>query len=208
MSPETTTQRLWNEWRSQAGYLPPSAPEPLLAKLKRGNDQERYQAAVYAALIKDPRTVRALIEALRDSQFEVVSAVVVGLGVFGGTQAVGPLEDLFHRSSRVELRRNILYSLANIGSPAIPTLIQLLREGHRDVWDHMAFALGEVGKPMVGPLIKAMNSFNFEQNLCAHLALGEIGRSAAPVIAAALHDPRLPEETRKWLSQALERISG
>lgn len=212
MSQQTMARRAWEELRRRLGYLPARAPDHLFQQLKQGNYEERVQAAMYLAAIADPRATGPLIDAVMNStDMSVVQFAVLGLGIMHRNEAIPQLAVAFECSLDRDLCGQIAYALAEIGPPAIPTLIRLFSDDSpagTTVRDYLVDALTEVGEPAVKPLIQAMRSYRSEAHcLAATAILVNIGAPALPAIETALREWQ-PEHIRTCLQGAAGAIKA
>jgi len=105
-------------------------------------------------------------------------------------------------------------ALGGAGAPAVPALIEALRDPSRAVREGAAHALGDIGAraaPAVEALIVAFEDPDDFVRWKAARALGRIGpaaRAAVPILRPAATDPRETEVVRATAIRALEQISG
>jgi HEAT repeat protein len=167
-----------------------------------------------------PAGLPHLIEALATRKALCRYVVVQALGRMGPA-AKGAVPALIAEAKRLEDEPNVKLdvsaeaagALAKIGSPAVPALIELLKQGDISQRQGAAWALGEMGsqaKDAVPLLIKALTSSKdmyYQQAMIN--ALGKIGppaRAAIPALTSALNDPDV--QTRAMAKSALEHIQG
>ncbi|MDZ8188886.1 MAG: HEAT repeat domain-containing protein [Nostoc sp. ChiSLP02] len=101
-------------------------------------------------------------------------------------------------------------TLVNIGSPAVPSLIEALKNQDRNLRWHAASVLGDLGAeaaPAVPALSAALQDEDAQVRLYATLALGNIGTAAKPAVPslmAALQDKE--QYVRIYVPSALRKI--
>ncbi|MGH7140348.1 MAG: HEAT repeat domain-containing protein [Pirellulales bacterium] len=94
------------------------------------------------------------------------------------------------------VRETAADALARIGDPAVPALIDTLRDPDQSIRAHAALALARMGpkaSPAVPELILALDDPDREVRQAAARALGQIGpdaEEAVPALIKALKDPR------------------
>jgi HEAT repeat protein len=149
--------------------------------------------------------VPALVEALRDVRIR--DEVLKALGNIGSeTPEAAPA---YLESLRIEgLRMLAAEKLERIGRPAVPTLIDALKDEDPDIRETAARILGNLGPQAdqaVPALTAALKDPDRGVSVQAAIALGKIGpraKAAVPALFEALQDPRVHEASMK----ALERI--
>jgi HEAT repeat protein len=97
-------------------------------------------------------------------------------------------------------RMRAAQALAQIGVPAIPALLQAMRE--QESWFAAAEALTTIGQPAIQPLIDLIRDQPFG-NFAFH-ALTNMGEIAVPAFVAALSDT--DAEVRMWAATAFESV--
>lgn len=99
------------------------------------------------------------------------------LGEFGGDRAVELLLDTVDDDD-IFVKNIALGALIKIGEPAIPFVIEALKDEKKD-WTGLRKVLGESGEPAVKPLIEAIRNEDdvMTQGMIAH-AFGDIGEPA------------------------------
>ncbi|MEH1904101.1 MAG: HEAT repeat domain-containing protein [Nostoc sp.] len=101
-------------------------------------------------------------------------------------------------------------ALVNIGSPAVPSLIEALKNQDSNLRWHAASVLGDLGAeaaPAVSALSTALQDEDGQVRLYATLALGNIGtaaKAAVPSLMAALQDKE--QFVRIYVPSALRKI--
>lgn len=120
----------------------------------------------------------------------------------------GLLKALRGRDPVVQARAALL--LGSIGKPAVPVLIEALKDDDRDVRTSAAGALISIGpdaKSAVSTLVRALKDEDHFVRWNAAAALGEIGdKSAAYALAELLEDEEA--EVRKTALSALRKMIG
>lgn len=98
--------------------------------------------------------------------------------------------------------------LGSIGRPAVPVLIEALKDGDRDVRTAAAAALISIGPEArfaVGTLVRALRDEDYFVRWNSVVALGEIGdKEAVPALMETLTDENI--DVRKAAADALEKI--
>jgi HEAT repeat protein len=168
------------------------AVPPLIQALGDGNEYVRVAACEALVKIGDGQAVPALsvwahagervaqaaLQQMGQAPLPLPEAVaqVVAQGSWGVLVRALPHEAV--RAAVVEL-----------GTPAVPPLIQALGDGDIDVRRAACRALGEIGRPAVLPLIQALGDRDIYVRAAACWALGAIGdRQAVPPLIQALGD--------------------
>jgi HEAT repeat protein len=174
----------------------------------------RRDAAEALGEVGDARVVNALIAALKDNvdyfpdrTNKIRSAAVKALGRIGDVSAIPPLiaalkDPHFGGGGFSE-------ALALIGSPAIPALVGLLKEGDRGMNQSLhevaVRALGLIGAPAVEPLIALLKSSDKLPELYwTGNALAAIGKPAVAALVAALQEDN--PYIREAAADALEKL--
>ncbi len=145
----------------------------------------------------------ALREALKDNSSSVRGSALYALALVGPKASLvlpqlieildGPNENL-GRGGNKYLAVQVLASLREAASPAVPQLRSLLKEEH--LQQTAAYALGRMGKkaaPAVPDLIELLYNPYYDIREAAANALGNIGppaRSALPALREAAQDTR------------------
>jgi HEAT repeat protein len=159
------------------GEIGAPAVESLIAALKHPYSNVRQGAAMALGIIKDPRAVEPLIDAIKvkGQDFNARDDAAWALSAIKDPRAVDPLIALLKDPNTDSF---VLLSaarvLGNIKDPrAIDPLIARLKEpGNNVPW--YAAALGGIGTPAVEPLIAALKNSNSDVREREALALGEI----------------------------------
>ncbi|WP_339377840.1 HEAT repeat domain-containing protein [Calothrix sp. NIES-2100] len=118
------------------------------------------------------------------------------------------VEKLIDTNARVRLEAHD--ALVSIGSGAVPTLVENLKNPDCNIRWRAAWVLGDMGTEAataVGALTEALQDEDVQVRMYAVLALGEIGRpakSAVPALMAALQDKE--QYVRIYAASALRRI--
>jgi HEAT repeat protein len=118
------------------------------------------------------------------------------------------VEKLIDNNARVRLEAHD--ALVSIGSGAVPTLVENLKNPDCNIRWRAAWVLGDMGTEAttaVGALTEALQDEDVQVRMYAVLALGEIGipaKSAVPALMAALQDKE--QYVRIYAASALRRI--
>jgi HEAT repeat protein len=141
--------------------------------------------------------VPALTEALKDEDVNVRAGVSYALGRIG-PDAMSAVPQLINtlknwpKASKLEndyVRDTAANALVNIGSAAVPKLIEALKMQNVDVRGGAAYALGRIGpraKAAVPTLIEALKASHEYVRSSAADALGRIGPAAKPAVDALI----------------------
>jgi HEAT repeat protein len=118
----------------------------------------------------------------------------------------GLLNALRGRDPVVQARASLL--LGSIGRPAVPVLIEGLKDEDKDVRTAAAAALISIGPEArfaVGTLVRALKDEDYFVRWNSAVALGEIGdKEAVPALMETLADENI--DVRKAAADALEKI--
>ncbi len=123
-----------------------------VAKLQGPDLAQRYYAAWYLGMIRDPRSVDILLQALKDEDdrtalggYPLRRNAAKSLGLIGDTQAVPGLVAALECSD-FYVRAEAAYALAKIGDrEALPSLIQKLEAPDTDQpWEAIIDAIGQL----------------------------------------------------------------
>lgn len=130
--------------------------------------------------IGDPSAVPALIDTLGARRWEARLRAAEALGKFGDPSAVPALVQVFgsaeegHYHGSGTVRGAAVTALMKIGTPAVPALVEVLKNSDHYVRDCAAEALGEIGDTSAVPyLIDAMKQY--QMNYYVEGALRKIG---------------------------------
>jgi HEAT repeat protein len=151
------------------------------------NSSKRVEAATELGAIRDVRAERFLCAATRDQYSWVRKSAVGALGELGQSCSVEPLICAL-RDVDSTVREAARESLTQIGPPAVPGLIDVVRE-HNEVSRQEAIRLLESSHPrMLDSMAAAIAQLSDEARLLAAQALGSIGDArAVPCLQEALH---------------------
>lgn len=150
--------------------------------------------------IKDEIDIQ--IDLLKDPDWVVRREAAITLGEMGDERCVEPLAHAL-RDGDWQVREVAIEGLGQIGSPAVESLIKLLRD-----WDVRKYAMGALGKihdeRVLEPLMTQLRNDEFKDD--ATDALVSLGEPAVPGLVKALHDKE--EFVRKQAVIALGRIKS
>ncbi|ALA57610.1 HEAT repeat domain-containing protein [Nitrospira moscoviensis] len=142
------------------------------------------------------------IDLLNDPDWVVRREAVITLGEMGDERCVEPLARAL-RDGDWQVREVAIEALGQVGSPAVETLLKLLRD-----WDVRKYAILSLGKirdeRVLDPLMHQLRNDEFKDD--AINALVELGEPAVPRLIAALKDK--DENVRKSAVLALGRIKN
>jgi len=142
------------------------------------------------------------IDLLSDPDWVVRREAVITLGEMGDERCVEPLAKAL-RDGDWQVREVAIEAMGNVGSPAVETLLKLLRD-----WDVRKYAILALGKirdeRVLDPLMLQLRNDEFKDD--AINALVELGEPAVPKFIAALKDK--DENVRKSAVLGLGRIKN
>jgi HEAT repeat protein len=185
------------------------AVAPLTGLLK--NDSAAIKAHAACALgeigTAAKPAVPSLAELLKDSDQSVRrQAVKAVIRIHPGPQVTIPLCVKLLEDSDPGVRLRILNAVADVGAPAVPGLIEALKNQQAAYWACLVLReIGPAAKAAVPALAAKLQDKNPEvrrEAILALAAMDEAARPAIPQIAAALGD----ENTRHAATYALGRI--
>ncbi len=142
------------------------------------------------------------IDLLNDPDWVVRREAVITLGEMGDERCVEPIARAL-RDGDWQVREVAIEAMGQIGSPAVETLLKLLRD-----WDVRKYAILALGKirdeRVLDPLMLQLRNDEFKDD--AINALVELGEPAVPKFIAALKDK--DENVRKSAVLGLGRIKN
>ncbi|HEY1908810.1 MAG TPA: M56 family metallopeptidase [Myxococcaceae bacterium] len=153
----------------------------------------------------DPKTVDALIGALKDADPGVRQAAAESLGRIGDPRSVDPLSGLLN-DGNAEVKRSAIEALGNIGdAKAIPALSRAAGDANPAVRREAAEALLSFDEPAAGePLIKLLGDSDARVRLTAMEGLSARGdKRALGPLSKLVKDPNV--EIRARAVRALSR---
>ncbi|HXV67672.1 MAG TPA: HEAT repeat domain-containing protein [Nitrospira sp.] len=140
------------------------------------------------------------IDLLTDPDWVVRREAVITLGEMGDERCVEPLARAL-RDGDWQVREVAIEAMGQVGSPAVETLLKLLRD-----WEVRKYAIAALGKirdeRVLDPLMAQLRNDEFKDD--AVNALVELGGPCVPKLIAALKDK--DENVRKCAVLALGRI--
>jgi HEAT repeat protein/beta-lactamase regulating signal transducer with metallopeptidase domain len=138
----------------------------------------------------DPRTIAALVAALKDADAEVQEAALVALTQLGSPEAFEPLvQALRHKSP--DVRERAAMGLAQLEDPrAAAALTEALKDENASVREKAVFGLGQLGDASSGAaLAQALKDSEPDVREQAAFALGQLGSKAhVDALTLALKD--------------------
>jgi len=140
-----------------------------------------------------PEIISDLYGALRDPFWRIRAAAAEALGRLAPATAVPWLIEAL-RGKDEGLREHATDTLIRIGHPAVPALIELLKDDDKRMRYVAIWALGQIGpvtNEIVPALIAALKDKDEAVRFAAAQAIGEIGpaaKCAVPALLAALKD--------------------
>ena len=173
-----------------------SGSQPLAAESSAAATPE--ETVLEEERIKDEIEIQ--IDLLKDPDWAVRREAVITLGEMGDERCVEPLIRSL-RDGDWQVREVAIEAMGMVGSPAVESLIKLLRD-----WDIRKYAIRALGKikdeRVLDPLIAQLRNDEFNED--ATEALVELGQPAVQKLVAALQDK--DDNTRKQAVIALGRI--
>jgi HEAT repeat protein len=156
------------------------------------------EAVLEEERVKDEIEIQ--IDLLQDPDWAVRREAVITLGEMGDERCVQPLIRAL-RDGDWQVREVAIEAIGMVGSPAVDSLIKLLRD-----WDVRKYAIRALGKikdeRVLDPLITQLRNDEFNED--ATEALVELGQPAVEKLVVALKDK--DDNTRKQAVIALGRI--
>lgn len=161
---------------------------------------EQGAVALEEEQIKDEIEIQ--IDLLNDADWVVRREAVITLGEMGDERCVEPLARAL-RDGDWQVREVAIEAMGQVGSPAVETLLKLLRD-----WEVRKYAILALGKirdeRVLGPLMLQLRNDEFKDD--AIHALVELGEPAVEKLIGALRDK--DENVRKSAVLALGRIKN
>lgn len=174
-----------------------------LGETPEGQDQATgatETVALEEEKVKDEIEIQ--IDLLNDPDWVVRREAVITLGEMGDERCVEPLARAL-RDGDWQVREVAIEALGQVGSPAVETLLKLLRD-----WDVRKYAIGALGKirdeRVLDPLMQQLKNDEFKDD--AINALVELGEPSVPKLIAALKDK--DEMVRQQAVLGLGRIKS
>ncbi|UVT19171.1 MAG: HEAT repeat domain-containing protein [Nitrospira sp.] len=142
------------------------------------------------------------IDLLNDPDWVVRREAIITLGEMGDERCVAPLTRAL-RDGDWQVREVAIEALSQVGSPAVDTLLKLLRD-----WEVRKYAIAALGKirdeRVLDPLMLQLRNDEFKDD--AIEALVQLGRPSVEKLIVALRDK--DENVRKSAVLALGRIKS
>ena len=161
---------------------------------------EQEAVALEEEQIKDEIDIQ--IDLLNDPDWVVRREAVITLGEMGDERCVEPLARAL-RDGDWQVREVAIEAMGQVGSPAVETLLKLLRD-----WEVRKYAILALGKirdeRVLDPLMRQLRNDEFKDD--AIHALVELGEPAVEKLIEALRDK--DENVRKSAVLALGRIKS
>lgn len=162
--------------------------------------EDQQVAALEEEQIKDEIDIQ--IDLLKDPDWVVRREAVITLGEMGDERCVEPLAGAL-RDGDWQVREVAIEAMGQVGSPAVETLLKLLRD-----WEVRKYAILALGKirdeRVLDPLMLQLRNDEFKDD--AIHALVELGEPAVEKLIGALRDK--DENVRKSAVLALGRIKS
>jgi HEAT repeat protein len=166
------------------------AVEPLIAVVKSDDWRVRANATWALGVIKDARTVGAVLESLKDGDWRVREKAAWGLGLKNDERVAEALSAAL-QDNAWQVRRQAAWALGLQGDRrSVEALAAALRDEQSGVRQQAAWALGLKGDSRsVEPLNRALQDQDWQVRSQAAWALGlKGGRSSVEPLIAALKD--------------------
>lgn len=155
--------------------------EVFIEQLKSDNLNTRRIAAEFLGQSGDPRSIKALINALGDPAWQVRNACVESLIFIQEKWSIQPLVDLL-KNEDVSVRNSAMTALSHMGNEVAEPLSKLLDDEVEDTRIFAANTLGNLGsRKAVEPLIKKLDDEDPNVQYAVIEALGKIGDSKASI---------------------------
>lgn len=164
---------------------------PLLSALADGDEIVQIAAAAGLSLLRDPRCLEPLAQALVESQGRLPPARIAQVLIAFGEASIPHLVSFLEKADE-EAAVRILEILGSIGGPRVlPYLIQGLKTPQAAIRVAAAQALGEAGFKEAGEeLLKILADEDPKVRAAAACALGRIKYlKALPYLKRSLEDP-------------------
>ena len=183
---------------------------PLIGAVRDADANVRLSAVKALGAIEDPRSVAALIQALRtDQDAQVRNMAAWALGQIEDRAAVPALVQAMAGDRAVEVRRTSTWALGQIEDPAaVDGLVRAMRDADGEVRETAVWALGQIQDRRAVPgLAAALKEGDVKVRRHAAWALGQIeAREAVPGLVAAMRDA--DQEVRTTAVWALGQIEA
>jgi HEAT repeat protein len=138
--------------------------------------------------VRDPKDITVYIEILKKAPLpdDYIDHAIKKLGVIG-TPAVEPLMRLLENQ---EHEWQAAYALAEVGAPAVRSLIKIVRTREGRIRDRAFLSLTHIGKPAAPALVALLGHKDEKVFWATASALDDMGEPALDSLHAALRDPR------------------
>jgi HEAT repeat protein len=189
----------------------------ILLQASQDRNLKVRSAAVFALgrIGPEPEVLAALLKALEDPESEVRTSAVRALGWMGpkAEKAVSTLEKLA-AGSEPALVEHCLRTLAEIGAPAIPSLIRVKETLQGDLRCYASLALLHAGHPIeeeIPGLLQALKNPTLRVASDAFVELQRLGNKAEavfPMIREALDKKEINGGISQPVENWLQRMEG
>lgn len=134
---------------------------PYLIKLLKNDDYTLQEHAAGAlGTIKDKQALPALLDALTSKKFKRKYIICRALGKIGDTSAISPLINAYITGND-DIQKYVIKAMVDIGHPALPRLLENLKNNDLTLQKLSIIALGQIGAPDISKsLIQIVNSKN------------------------------------------------
>jgi len=173
------------------------AIDPLLAALKDPEDEVRIAACLGLGFFKDPNTFDDIATVLLDDpKIEVRQAAAKALGNTAHPAASQYLMEALHDSfwwyEREVAAGDLLSAIEKMGSVAVLSLIEALRDKEGTARKFAATLLGNIGDPRgIEPLGSALYDLHHDVGEVSAQALAKFGVPSFEILVEALEHPEI-----------------
>lgn len=196
--------------REALDRIGPADVTALIDALKDKDKRVRWKAAEALGRIgpEAKSAIPSLIQALKDEDRTVRNYAAMALGRIGpeAVSAVPALIELFRHEDEWHVRSTARVSLSEIGQPAIPVLIDALKDKDKRVRSDSAHALGRIGQIAVPALIEALKEEDAEFRKLAAFALSWMGAEAKKAVPVLIELLGNKDEKVRW--HAIRSLGG
>jgi len=159
----------------------PGAKPALINKLRDPSDDVRINAALALGVMGvDEQEFTIILGMLREGSQEEKGSAAIALGALQRTEAVQPLIESLE-SCNSDVMVNIGWALTNIGKPAVPALIEVLKNADPYTRTFAAYLLGEIGDAKALPALR---------EVAQNYPVKEVRDAAKEAVAAITEDKK------------------
>jgi HEAT repeat protein len=166
--------------------LPPDQAMPYLVAAFKDKDGDVRQEAVEMLVPLRAAGVPALVQALKEDDVELRRLVIAALGQIGpdAGEAAPALRAFLDPNKEPNSGGEATQALALIGKPALPVLLEALKDPNPQVRQQAFFALGQIGPASAETLVEAFKDPKPDVRLQAMQLLAAFGVTDRPVVQA------------------------